>query len=163
MQMIDEIIAISLPFGFSAVLQLLQPGIRAYAERARKITWDQATARSPGVAKLAVELTVHVFEHLSYVFSLLLSCVSCIAITITSEEPLYAAVGVAFLLVLLPIWLVYWQGLTADELASTKGRSMRVSAWIAILVQYAISIHAYTSSSHANCLDGVAASSAVLG
>jgi hypothetical protein len=148
--MTDELIAVSLPFVISIIMQVLQPGVRAYAERATLITFPKSIYLSDEYKKLCVDLAVHTYVHLSFVFSVLLSSVSCIGYTILSKKPILAAAGAVALITFIPFWLINWQGLTASELQGSKGRVMRRCSWGTIIVLWILTVYARFAVSNAN-------------
>lgn len=139
--MIDDLIAVSLPFGLSIVTKLLSHEVRAYAERMAKI-YGKDLNISHSVEQFGVDLAVQTYLHLSFVFSLLMSAISCIAYTILTARPMLAAVGATALVLLLPWWIIRWQGLSATELQGPEGRPMRVSAWVVIFLLWGVTLYA---------------------
>ncbi len=140
--LIDEFIALSLPFVLSIVIQLLQPGIRSYASRFANLSLPDSYSATPKIQKAMVDLAVYTYAHLSFVFSILLSSISCLTYTVLSPRPIFAAVCVLILVTLIPIWLIYWQGLSAQALEQQQGRWMKLSAWISIIALWAITLYA---------------------
>ena len=147
--LIDEVIAVSLPFVLAAVLRLVNRGVPVYAERIGRYGTGEQVELSDPVKRIAVNLAFRTYSQLSYVFSLLASSVTCISLTILSARPALAALGAAALLCLMPFWIIRWEGLSSTELQAREGRPMRVSAWITILALWAITLYArfYPASS----------------
>lgn len=139
--MVGDLIAVSLPFALSVVVKLVNHLLRGYAERMVKINLQDHNT-SERVRQFAVDLAVQTYLQLSFVLSLLMSSISCIAYTILCPRPLLAAIGAAALLLLLPWWIMRWQGLSAQDLQTPPGRLMRASSWAAILLQWAVTLYA---------------------
>jgi len=140
--MIDELIAVSLPFTLSIVTQVLRRGVRTYAQRIVKASTQEGLNLSSGVERFSVDLAVQVYSHLSFVFSLLMSSISCIGYTILSARPTLAAVGATVLVLLLPWWIIQWQGLSATELQGAKGKPMRAAAWTTVFLLWWVTLYA---------------------
>ena len=139
--LVDDVIALSIPFALSVVIQLLQPGVRAYAGRFSQQNLPKSTKVSPAIEKAMINLAVCTYTHLSFVFSILMSSLSCLTYTVLSTRPIFAAVGVMVMITMLPIWLIYWQGLSAEELQQNQGKWMNVSAWLSIIVLWIITLY----------------------
>lgn len=135
-----EIIVASLPFLFAAMLQALKPGVRGYAQRAGRWVWDEEVRSDSAVLKRGVELATHVYLQLSFIFGVLIASIACFVYTIMSRVPLLAVVAGVVLLSVVPTWLFKWQGLSARELEGAKGRPMRIVGWVAILLQWGVTI-----------------------
>jgi hypothetical protein len=142
--MVDEFIALSMPFVFSIVIQLLSGGVQLYAKRSLRssLSDEVSLSISPGAQQIGVDLAVQIYTHLGFVFGILASSVTCIAYTIRTQRSIIAAAGAVALLCLIPWWLIYWQGLSAHELQSSKGRPMKVWKWITIFTLWMITIYA---------------------
>jgi hypothetical protein len=140
--MIDQVLAVSLPFCLSIVIQLLKPGIKIYARRAARIVFPTSMSVDTTVESLCVDLAVHVYLHLSFIFGILMSSISCVGYTILSQRPIVAGAGAAVSIFLIPWWLIHWQGMPASDLHGKKGKPMRVWTWIAIIVLWALTIYA---------------------
>lgn len=140
--MVDEFIAVSLPFGLSIVLQLLNSGVRAYAKRSARFTIPKTINVTESIENLCVDLAVHTYLHLSFIFGVIMSSVSCIAYTVLSARPLIAAIGAVALIVLIPTWLIRWQGLSASQLEGKEGKPMKRAAWWTIVFLWLLTVYA---------------------
>jgi hypothetical protein len=141
---IDEVIAVIMTFVFAALIQFLGKGVPIYAGRAMKNTLPEEVrgSISKKVETFAIDLSTQIYIQLGFVFGILSSTVSCIAYTIRSQRPIFAALGAVLLACLIPYWLFYWQGLTASELLGAQGKYMRVWKWVVIIVLCAVTLYA---------------------
>ena len=140
---VERVIVSSLPFLLAALTQFLGRRVAPYAKRALRILVPMASEH-PGSddRALAVELAVHTYAHLSFVFANLMSSLTCMVYAICGTRPILAALGAAALVILLPIWLFYWQDLSAAQLEGRPGRAMRISSWATIGVLWAATVAA---------------------
>jgi hypothetical protein len=139
--MINDLIAVSLPFALLIAIKLLNPKIRVYVERMATI-YGKNVNISHNVEQFGIDLTVQTYLHLSFIFNLLTSSISCIAFTILCARPMLAAVGATAIVLLLPWWIIRWQGLSATELQGPEGRPMRISAWGVIFLLWGVTLYA---------------------
>lgn len=136
----DKWVIISLPYGFSILMQAIMPGVRYYAVRAARITNKLPFKEDAPIMKRSVELAVHVYRQLSFILSILLASISCIIYTVDSDHRVFIVVGIVALISIIPIWLFYWQGLPARDLEGDKGRNMAICAWSIIIIEWILTI-----------------------
>jgi hypothetical protein len=137
----ERVIVSSLPFLLAAMAQFLSSRVRTYATHALRLYVRIADEESgTDNLKLAVDLAVHTYLHISFVFSCLMASLTCVVYTIYGTRPWLAAVGACALVLLLPTWLFYWQHLHGQELEGKHGRAMRGAAWAMILIQWAATL-----------------------
>lgn len=142
--MIDEVIAISSPFIFALLLQLLRPGVPAYARLLlnNNLAGTTTTITNEDTKTFIIELALLIYSHLGFVFGMLTASVSCVALTIRSQRGSLALVGAVALVSVLAYWVVYLQTLTASQLTGKEGRWMRVINWLVVLILWAITLYA---------------------
>ena len=139
---VDEAIAVSLPFGMSCVIQMLNLSVKEYTKRALRLTLPPERRVSAYVEQQFIDLAVYTYRHLSFIFSILMATISCMGYTILSKRPILAVVGAAGLVFIIPFYLVCFQGLTSDDLEGRKGRPMKVCIWISIGILWVVTLYA---------------------
>ena len=144
--MIDQAIAISSPFVFAIMLQLLNGGIPAYAKLLLNANLVRTvTITNDETKNLIIDLALLIYTHLGFVFGILTASVSCIAFTMQSQRRLLAVVGALVILSVIPYWIISLQTLTIAEVRGKKGKVMRLINWIVILLLWAITLYARLS------------------
>lgn len=142
--MIDQAIAISSPFVFAILLQLLIAGVPSYAKLLlnNNLVRTTVTITNDETKNLIIDLALLIYTHLSFVFGILTASVSCIAFTTQSQRGLLAAAGALIMLSVIPYWIVSLQTLTVDEVKGKKGKVMRLINLTVILLLWAITLYA---------------------
>jgi hypothetical protein len=146
----NELIAVSFPFVFAIVLQVLRTSTPAYAKFLLNSSLAGRTPTSDRTKDLVIDLAVLINTHLSFVLGVLTASVSCVAFTITSQKRFLAAVGAVALFAIIPLWIFKWQPLTTDELSGKRGRPMRILNWATITVLWAITLYARLNQTSTN-------------
>lgn len=134
----DEFIVITMPFLFSSLTIFFGKAVETYALNLFKLNKPQGI--TDAVRNLSIELATQVYIQLGFIFSVLSACVSCIAFTVKSPRPLFAAVGGFLLVILIPTWLLFWQSLPLKQLKGREGKWMRWSKWSVIIISYIVTL-----------------------
>lgn len=129
---IDEIIVIAMPFLFSAISLVFGSMVPTYATFLLKVSGPLGV--TPRLKEEAVKLATAVYVQLGFVFAVLSSSVSCIALTVRSPRPIFAAVGAFFLVTSLLLWVFKWQHLKLDDIGTRRSFGMTVVKWSAVIV-----------------------------
>jgi hypothetical protein len=139
----DELIAILLPFAFSAMVIVLGGSIELFAEKTLKL--HALGDMSESVRSLAVKVAAQVYIQLGFLISVLYSSIVCVAYTARSSRPILAALASALLIGLILVWFLRWQYLDLEKLKGSDGRGMRWAKWLNLALTCAITLYAWYS------------------
>lgn len=142
----NEMISVSTPFLFALLIQFSNQWLGMFVERAIKTTLPEGVNPPSDVKLLASDVSTYVYLQLTFFFGILLSAVSCIAITLTSPNPIVAILGAVVILATLVVWVMKWQGLNAIALQGGEGKWMRLWGSVSICLQWLVAIYARSSS-----------------
>ncbi|MDQ3816402.1 MAG: hypothetical protein M3362_01775 [Acidobacteriota bacterium] len=109
-----QLVANALPFMMAYVIMLLKSGIPQIAESTFKLVLPEGVSIEGTARKCAVDLAVHVYRQLSFILSVLLSTVSALALTLTSQRRVLAVLVTFTLLTVIAVWVMRWQTLSAN-------------------------------------------------
>lgn len=143
MQEYDEIIAIVLPFAFSAIVIIFGGLVKTFANAT--IVLNMPKGMSEGVKNTAVDLASQIYVQVSFIFSTLSSCVACIAYTARSNRPVFASIAAVTMIALILIWFLKWQYLSFEEIKGKEGIPMRIAKWLTLVATFAITMYAWYS------------------
>src|SRR5260370_4786729 len=110
----SQILANALPMMMAYVVMWLRTGIPQLTESTVRVILPDGVRLEGHARTYAVELAIHVYRQLSFVVSLLLSTVSALALTLTSNRKIVAGIVVFLLLSTVVLWLLRWQTLSAN-------------------------------------------------
>ncbi len=126
-----QLVANALPFLMAYVIQLLKAGVPQITENTLRVLLPKGFVVEGKSRMYCISVTVHVYRQLSFILSTLLSAVSALALTLTSERRVVAVVVVFLLIVVAAVWVLRWQTLSADE--AQRDRRDSEMAWASVL------------------------------
>lgn len=128
---IAQFVANALPFLMAYVIQFLKAGVPQIAENTLRVLLPKSFVLEGKSRGYCISLTVHVYRQLSFILSVLLSAVSALALTLTSERRVVAVVVAFLLIAVAAVWVMRWQTLSADE--AQRNRRDTEMAWASFL------------------------------
>ena len=138
-----QILANALPFLMSYVLLLVRTGTRPLAENMIRVILPDSRAIDGYPREFAVTLALHFYTQLSFVFSLLLSSVAALGLTMASPRPLLSGVVVFLFLVTFAVWFGRWQTLGVGAADRTRvDHEMTVVSWVSTSVMLSLTLWA---------------------
>jgi hypothetical protein len=134
----ERLLGLSLPFMFALVIQLMRPAVRDYADRCVSSVIPPTMRLNESQRGYLVSIAVYTYAQLGFVISVLTATVSCIALTLSHNVTLVAALAAFGGTSVVFVWILRWQGMDAKALAGARGRGVRILGWAVVVVMWCL-------------------------
>ena len=128
----SQVVANLLPFLLAYVIQFLKIGIKPIARNTLRILLPEGVELGELSVETAIELATHVYSQVSFIFSVLLSTVSALALSLSSERKVAAILAAFVLIVVSAVWVGRWGTLAVQQNSETIRRrayEMKIAAY----------------------------------
>jgi hypothetical protein len=138
-----QLVANALPFMMAYVIMGLKAGIPRIAASTFKLVLPEGVSIEGHSRTYAIDLAVHVYRQLSFILSTLLSTVSALALTLTSQTPVVAVLVTFSLIAVIATWIFRWQTVSsAPEERQRRDREMGIASFIVTTVMLIATLYA---------------------
>jgi hypothetical protein len=141
MHMLNQIVGVSLPFIIAICVQIVSKQVKQFAERSIPRVYGEDTKLFSEVKDSAVSLSVYVYVHLSFFFSLIVSVATCAGDTLMTKNSVFVVIPILVLLIFIILWQMNWIVLTAKDLDGPRGRAFNRSSYISIIILWAVAVY----------------------